>query len=117
MSKTNIISLIMETRTIQTPWAKLFTWEDLSTLAICLALDMLDLLVPFMSTPIYGDILDFSGIAFSVLFFNWIGAITILEIIPGLDIVPLYTISWLTWYLNTSRKKQKRLMAELENWK
>jgi len=107
----------METRTIQTPWVKLFTWEDLSTLTVCLALDLLDLIVPFMSTPIYGDILDFSGIAFCVLFFNWIGAITILEIIPGLDVVPLYTISWLTWYLNTSRNKQKRLMAELENWK
>lgn len=107
----------METRTIQTPWNNLFTWEDLSTLTVCLALDLLDMLVPFMSTPIYGDILDFSGIAFCVLFFNWIGAITILEIIPGLDIVPFYSITWLTWYLNTSREKRKKMKHELERWK
>ena len=107
----------METRTIQTPWTSHFTWEDISTLAVCLALDLLDMLVPFMATPLYGDILDFSGITFCVLFFNWIGAITILEIIPGLDIIPIYTISWLTWYLNTSRKQKKKLMEELEQWK
>ena len=107
----------METRTIQPPWSGLFTWEDISTLAVCLALDLLDLLVPFMSTPIYGDILDFSGIAFCIIFFNWIGAITIFEIVPGLDIVPFYSITWLTWYLNTSRAKRKKLHNELDQWK
>jgi hypothetical protein len=107
----------MESKTIQTPWSKLFTWEDISTLAICLALDLLDLLVPFMTTPIYGDILDFSGIGFCVLFFNWIGAITIVELIPGLDIVPFYTIAWLTWYINHRRVRRKQLYEELESWK
>jgi len=107
----------METRTIQAPWSELFTWEDISTLAVCLALDLLDLLVPFMTTPIYGDILDFSGIGFCILFFNWIGAITILELVPGLDLVPFYSITWLTWYLNTSRAKRRKLHYELEQWK
>ena len=107
----------METRTIETPWSSIFTWEDISTLAVCLALDLLDYLVPFMAAPIYGDILDFTGIAFCILFFNWVGAITILEIIPGLDIIPVYSITWLTWYINTSRVKRKKLEQELEQWK
>ena len=107
----------METRTIETPWSSIFTWEDISTLAVCLALDLLDYLVPFMTAPIYGDILDFTGIAFCILFFNWVGAITILEIIPGLDIIPVYSITWLTWYINTSRVKRKKLEQELEQWK
>ena len=107
----------MESYTLETQWSRFFTWEDLSTLAVCLALDLLDFLVPFMSTPIFGDILDFSGIAFCVIFFNWIGAFTILEIIPGLDIIPFYSITWLTWYLNTSRAKRKNLQQQLEQWK
>jgi len=107
----------METRTIETPWSSIFTWEDISTLAVCLALDLLDYLVPFMAAPIYGDVLDFTGIAFCILFFNWIGAIAILEIIPGLDIIPVYSITWLTWYINTSRVKRKKLEQELEQWK
>jgi hypothetical protein len=107
----------MEIKTIETPWLSHFTWEDLFTLSICLALDLLDYLVPFLTTPIYGDILDFSGIVFCILFFNWIGAITILEIVPGLDIIPIYSISWLTWYLNTSRTKKKQLQEQLEQWR
>lgn len=107
----------METRTIETPWSSIFTWEDLSTLAVCLTLDLLDYLVPFMAAPLYGDILDFTGVAFAILFFNWVGAITILEIIPGLDVIPVYTITWLTWYINTSRVKRKKLEQELEQWK
>ena len=107
----------METFTIETPWSKLFTWEDMSTLAVCLALDLLDYLVPFMAAPLYGDVLDFAGIAFCILFFNWMGSITILEIIPGMDILPIYSITWLTWYLNTSIARRKKLQHELEQWK
>ena len=70
-----------------------------------------------MSTPVYGDILDFAGIVFCVLFFNWIGGITLLELIPGLDIVPIYSITWLTWYLNTSRARRQKLMSQLDQWR
>lgn len=108
---------LMEAYALNTPWSKHFTWEDLSTLAVCLALDLLDYMVPFLATPLYGDFLDFTGIAFCVLFFNWIGAITIIEIVPGLDIVPFYSITWLIWYLNTSRERRIRLEQELEQWK
>ena len=107
----------MESYTIETPWSSLFTWEDLSTLAVCLALDLLDFIVPFMSTPIFGDVLDFAGIAFCIIFFSWMGSITILEIIPGLDILPIYSINWLTWYLHTSRERRKKLHEELEHWR
>ena len=107
----------METYTLETPWSRLLTWEDMSTLVVCLALDLLDYLVPFMAVPLYGDILDFAGIAFCILFFNWMGSITILELIPGLDILPLYSITWITWYINTSRSRRKKLEQELEQWK
>jgi hypothetical protein len=70
-----------------------------------------------MAAPLYGDLLDFAGIAFCILFFNWMGSITILEIIPGLDVLPLYSITWLTWYINTRRVQRKKLEEELEQWK
>jgi hypothetical protein len=106
----------MELKTIETPWLSI-TWEDMSTLAICLALDLLDYLVPFMATPIYGDILDLTGIVFCMIFFNWIGSVAFLELIPGTDIIPIYSITWLTWYINISRARRKNLEQELEQWK
>jgi hypothetical protein len=107
----------MEIKTIEIPWSKYFTWEELFTLAICLAIDLLDYLVPFLSMPIYGDILDFAGIIFCILNFNWVGALTFLELVPGLDIIPFYSITWLTWYLNISRTRKKQLLEQLEKWK
>jgi hypothetical protein len=106
----------MELKTIETPWSSI-TWEDMTTLAICLALDLLDYIVPFMATPVYGDILDFTGIVFCMLFFNWVGAVTFLEIIPGTDIIPIFSITWLSWYINISRVRRKKLEQELEQWK
>ena len=107
----------MKQETVNAIWGNRFTWEELSTLAICLSLDLLDYLVPFMMTPIYGDLLDLIGLIFAFMYFNWLGAILILELVPGLDILPLFTITWVTWYINTSKVKKKRTMEELERWR
>ena len=107
----------MEQDTVNAIWGNRFTWEELSTLAICLALDLLDYLVPFMMTPIYGDLLDLIGLIFAFMYFNWLGAILILELVPGFDILPLFTITWVTWYINTSKANKKRIREELERWR
>lgn len=107
----------MKQETVNALWGNRLTWDELSTLAVCLALDLLDYLVPFMMTPIYGDLLDLTGIAFAFIFFNTIGAITILELVPGLDILPLFTITWITWYINTSKVNKKRTSEQLERWR
>ena len=99
------------------PWERRLTWDELSTLAVCLSLDLLEYLIPFMMTPIFGDILDFTGITFALIYFNIYGAISILELIPGFDILPLYTITWITWYLHSSRTQKKQIQEELENWR
>jgi hypothetical protein len=93
------------------------TWEEMSTLAVCLALDLLDYLVPFMMVPLYGDVLDFTGIAFTLMYFNWYGSLSILELVPGMDILPLYSITWLIWYLQSSSTRKKQIRDELENWR
>lgn len=99
------------------PWEHKLTWEEMSTLAVCLSLDLLEYLIPFMMTPIYGDIIDFTGIVFVFIFFNYYGALSILELIPGFDILPLFTLSWLTWYLQSSSLKKKQIQDELESWR
>lgn len=107
----------MEQEAVNAPWGKLFTWEEITTLVVCLALDLLDYLVPFMMTPLYGDLLDFMGIIYVLLHFNWLGAISFLEIVPGFDILPLYTITWATWYFNTSKSRKRSTSDELERWR
>ncbi len=100
-----------------TRWFPQLNWEELFTLAICLTLDILDYLIPLMSTPILGDILDIAGIIFVFMFFNYIGALSILELIPGSDVIPVYTVTWITWYLIVSRKRKKQLAQELDDWR
>jgi len=107
----------MKQESVNTLWENGLTWNELSTLAVCLALDLMDYLVPFMMTPIYGDILDLAGMAFAYMYFNSIGAIMVLELIPGFDILPMSTITWITWYINTSKANKKRNHEQLERWR
>ena len=99
------------------PWEQWLTWEEMMTLAVCLSIDFLEYLIPLMMTPIIGDMVDLVGIVFTLIYFSWYGALPMLELIPGFDILPLYTITWITWYLQSSRVKKKQLKEELDSWK
>ena len=107
----------MKQESINALWSIGLTWDELSTLAVCLALDLMDYLVPFMMTPVYGDLLDLIGMVFAFMYFNSIGTIMILELIPGFGILPLSTITWITWYINTGKVNKKRSREQLENWR
>jgi hypothetical protein len=102
---------------LNTPWGRGLTWDEMLTLAVCLSLDLIEYLIPLMMTPIYGDMVDLVGIAFAFIYFSWYGIIPMLELIPGFDILPLYTITWITWYVQSSSVKKKQLQAELESWR
>jgi hypothetical protein len=52
-----------------------------------------------------------------VFFFKWIGAITFLELIPGLDSLPIFTFAWLIWYLKKRRREGRKQEAELDGWR
>ena len=99
------------------PWEQLLTWEEMMTLAVCLSIDFLEYLIPLMMTPIIGDMVDLVGIVFTLIYFSWYGVLPMLELIPGFDILPLYTITWITWYLQSSRVKKKQLKEELDSWR
>ncbi|MCW4050790.1 MAG: hypothetical protein NWE89_13750 [Candidatus Bathyarchaeota archaeon] len=106
----------MESKIVSAQWLQKISWEELMTLTVCLTIDLLEYAVPILMSPIYGDILDIVGFVFAAIYFNLIGAITLLELIPGLDIVPFFTLTWLTWYIYRRRKLRKRMDEELEKW-
>lgn len=91
--------------------------EELYLLAACLFLDFVEYLIPPLLIPFLGDILDFIGLVFSVLAFSWLGFLTLLELIPGFDVIPFFTITWFAWYLMRERILEAKLEEELERWK
>lgn len=91
--------------------------DELALLAVCLLLDFIEYLIPPLLAPMVGDILDFVGLVFAVLAFSWLGFITLLELIPGFDVLPSFTITWFTWYLMRERRLEAELERELERWK
>ncbi|MBS7652038.1 MAG: hypothetical protein QXD04_06310 [Candidatus Bathyarchaeia archaeon] len=104
-------------RTISEPWLVRLSWEELATLIFCLMMDFVEYLYPIFLTPLLGDLLDLLGIASSFILFGWLGLITMLEVIPGFDILPLFTITWLCWYVSKKRKEKISIEEQLEKWR
>lgn len=106
----------METQTVSAPWILKISWEELATLSICLGLDLIEYIAPIFLTPLIGDVIDFVGFIFCVVYYNFLGIFALAELVPGLDIVPFFTMTWLIWYYMRRRRLQKRLDQELEQW-
>ncbi|MDP6458493.1 MAG: hypothetical protein QGF78_04115 [Candidatus Bathyarchaeota archaeon] len=107
----------MYNRTVSIPWLLQYYWNEVLALAVCVSLDVLEYFFWHLLTPGVGDLVDLVGITFSVFFFNWSGIITFLELIPGLDILPIFTFSWLMWYVFKRRKAGQKQEAELDSWR
>ena len=91
--------------------------EELTLLVACLFLDFVEYLLPPLLAPHVGDVLDFIGLVFAVLAFSWLGFITLLELIPGFDVIPFFTITWFAWYMMRERRLETELEEELERWR
>ena len=76
-----------------------FTEIEILFLVLCIILDVSEYIVAILLLPVFGDILDIAGIFGSILMFKWVGIISILELIPGVDILPVFIITWTIWYL------------------
>jgi len=74
------------------------TEEELIGLVVCVALDVVEYILTILLLPLIGDIIDLGGIIFSLYYFKWIGLLTLLELVPGGDLLPLYIITWIVWY-------------------
>lgn len=107
----------MATRPISLPRLKGQAWETFTTLMLCLSLDFIEFLVPPLMAPLVGDMLDLAGVVFCVFLLRLPGFITLLELIPGVDVLPIFTVAWLVWYLTKKRRDRARMEHELERWR
>jgi hypothetical protein len=106
----------LETQSVLTEWIPKISWEEFFTLMICLSFDLIEFFVPLFLTPLLGDVIDFIGFIFCVIYYNYLSVLALLELIPGLDIVPFFTITWLIWYYTRRRRLKIKLDQELEQW-
>jgi hypothetical protein len=107
----------MKSESLSKPYGINLTWEELLTLAVCLALDLIEYGVPILQAPFIGDIVDLMGIIYAFLHFGVMAALTLIELIPGLDLIPVFSITWFAWYIY--RKRIVRVVGnkELEKWR
>jgi len=76
------------------------SYGELIRLIICLTIDGVEYLIPILLTPFVGDLYDIVGLVTSIYMFGWIGLLSALDLIPGLDILPINTITWLVWMIS-----------------
>jgi hypothetical protein len=84
-----------------------FTEYELLFLIACTALDISEYIVTILLLPSVGDILDIVGIIACLAMFRWVGIISLLELIPGADILPIFIITWLIWYSLKKRRSAR----------
>ena len=82
-----------------------FTEIELFSLVICIMLDVIEYITVVLTMPLIGDTFDIIGILVCVFIFRWIGLVSLVELIPGADVLPIFIITWLMWYF--LKKQQK----------
>ena len=84
----------------------IFAEDELLFLIVCVVLDISEYMFAALLLPTIGDFLDIAGIIASFVMFRWVGVLSLVELIPGADIFPVFIITWLIWYyFRKSRKK------------
>ena len=82
--------------------------NEFTALIISLSIDILEYIVPALMLPIIGTFYNLIGLLTSLYLYKGVGAISALDFIPGLDILPVNTISWVVWIF----LKRQREVAE-----
>jgi len=107
----------LSVKTLSAPWLIRLNWDELTTLLVCVSLDLLEYTLPMLMLPLVGDVVDFIGVLFCVFYFSWVGFLSLFELLPGLDVLPCFTATWLVWYLRRRRNAQLKIEEELEKWR
>lgn len=77
-------------------------------LIVCIALDVVEYLIPPLLAPVFGDVLDVVGVVLCVFMFGWVGALASIELIPLSDVLPIYVIVWALWLLLERVKRREK---------
>ncbi|MFQ5836789.1 MAG: hypothetical protein ACE5HG_02935, partial [Candidatus Bathyarchaeia archaeon] len=82
----------------------IFTEDELLFLIVCIVLDVSEYIVAILLLPGVGDFLDIVGILACLVMFRWVGIVSLFELVPGADILPIFIITWLIWYFLKKRR-------------
>lgn len=96
-------SLLSRDRTRSSQYV-VFTEYELLSLVICITLDVSEYIVAILLLPVVGDLLDVFGIIMCFVLFRLIGIISLFELVPGVDVFPVFIITWLSWYFIRRRR-------------
>lgn len=86
----------------------IFAEDELLFLIVCILLDIIEYIVTILLLPMIGDLLDIIGIIACLVMFRWVGIISLFELVPGADILPIFIITWLTSYFLKKRGKKEK---------
>jgi len=91
-----------------------FSEVELFSLILCIVLDISEYAAAVLTMPVVGDMLDVFGIIACLVLFRWIGIVSLFELVPGADILPIFIITWLVWYFlkKQKREEQKKLQKK-----
>ena len=73
------------------------SYSEFVRLVISLSIDIVEYIVPVLMLPLIGDLFDIVGVATSIYLFREAGLLALLELVPGLDFLPMNTIAWFVW--------------------
>ena len=93
-----------KTTGVRVPQYFIFTDVELFSLVFCVILDVTEYAAAVLTMPLVGDVFDVLGILVCFAIFRWIGLVSLIELLPGADVLPIFIITWLIWYF---LKKQK----------
>ncbi|MCJ7631239.1 hypothetical protein MUP77_02385 [Candidatus Bathyarchaeota archaeon] len=79
--------------------------HELTCLIISLSVDIIEYIIPILMIGIIGTFYGLIGLATSLYLYKGVGAISALDIIPGLDILPMNTITWVVWIVLKRQKE------------
>ena len=77
-----------------------FTDIEVLSLVVCIIMDVIEYAAAVLTLPLIGDSFDVIGIVFCLLIFRWIGFVSLLELLPGADVLPVFIITWIIWYFS-----------------
>lgn len=85
-----------------------FAEDEMLFLIVCVVLDVSEYVVTILLLSVVGDFLDIVGVIACLVMFRWVGVLSVLELVPGVDIIPVFIITWLIWYLLKKVKKRNQ---------
>jgi hypothetical protein len=91
------------------PFSEYFVFSEveLFSLILCVVLDISEYIAAVLIMPVVGDMLDVAGIIACLVIFRWIGFMSLFELVPGADILPIFIITWLVWYFLRKQKREE----------